>query len=737
MAENQSEMTRTNALLWNIFASGLQPDSNLDLIRKHFLLNLIGILGAIFLGSFSVVAVSQGEYTLALADFTLLLFVISLVFKLRVSKNPQSIALFGSLITGFFYLFLIFYSGLEKPTYLWSLTYPLITLYLLGRRTGSAVSLTLLITCCLFFWLSTRFDIFQQYENRLIIRFISVYLLIHFFAFVAEIIHDMTQGRLEESRSALQKAFNEIKQSSTKLAETNKQLLLEIDERIQVERALKQSENFLDDVIESIQDGISVLNPDLTIRHTNSVMKQWFRQNLPLVGKKCYECYHNSPKACSPCPTIRCLESGETEREIVPGLPGSPVEWLELFCFPIKDKETGAITGAVEFVRDISVQTRLERQLVHSQKMEAVGTLAGGIAHDFNNLLMGILGRASLMSVNLSPADPDAEHLDAIEKHVKSATDLTKQLLGTARGGKYNPRATNLNELIKSSSSMFGRTRKEITIRTGLHDSPVIAEVDSQQLEQVLLNMYVNSWQAMPNGGELFIETSLETIDETLYEHYKMPAGNYAKISITDTGIGMDETVRRQIFDPFFTTKDKERGTGLGLASAYGIIKNHDGFINVYSEAGHGTTFTVYLPQSDKQPFQDPQIIPMVLKGTETILLVDDEDLILEVGREMLSKIGYRVIISNGGTRALEILSSADSHVELIILDLIMPGMDGNSTFDRIREISPNVPVILSSGYSMNDQATGIMSRGCNGFIQKPFNLSKLSQKIRSVLDKN
>jgi two-component system cell cycle sensor histidine kinase/response regulator CckA len=284
---------------------------------------------------------------------------------------------------------------------------------------------------------------------------------------------------------------------------------------------------------------------------------------------------------------------------------------------------------------------------------------------------------------------------------------------------------------------MFGRTRKEITIKTDLNDSPVIAEVEKQQLEQVLLNIYVNSWQAMPYGGDLFIRTSVESINDTFYERYTIPAGNYAKISITDTGIGMDDSVRHQIFDPFFTTKDKERGTGLGLASAYGIIKNHDGFINVYSELGHGTTFTIYLPLSDKQPLEDAPQIPRILKGTETILLVDDEELILEVGSRMLSEIGYEVITSNGGIQAIESLLSEQHRIDMVLLDLIMPGMDGNTTFDNIKEISPTMPVILSSGYSINDLATEIMNKGCNGFIQKPFNLSELSQKIRLVLDRN
>ena len=728
---------RTQALLWDIFASGLSDTTSLDLIRKYFLLNLIGILGSLFLGIFSTVALLQHEYVLALADFSLLIAVVTMVFLLRTRKYHHIIAVFGTILTGFFYLFLVFYSGLEKPTYLWALSYPLITLYLLGRKVGSIISLSLLGISCVFFWASSNYVIFQQYESRMIIRFIAVYLLIHFFAFVAEIIHDMNQKRIKESRAELLEAFNAIKDSSAQLSETNKQLLLEIDDRIKIEKALKQSEGFLDDVIESIQDGISVLNADLTIRHTNSVMKQWYQQNQPLVGKKCYECFHNAHEPCTPCPTIRCLQTGKTERETVPGLVGSPVDWLELFSFPIKDKETGEITGAVEFVRDISVAKRLERQLAHSQKMEAVGTLAGGIAHDFNNLLMGIQGRASLMSLTLPPSDPNLEHLKAIEDHVTSATDLTTQLLGTARGGKYNPEPTDLNELVKKTASMFGRTRKEIRIRTELNNTPVISEVDKKQFEQVLLNMFVNSWQAMPGGGDLTISSRLQFINESIYDQYKIPTGFYVIISITDSGIGMEKSVRRQIFDPFFTTKEKGRGTGLGLASVYGIIKNHDGYINVYSEPGHGTTFNIYLPSSEKHPLDTVTEEQAIVTGDERVLLIDDEELILEVGRGMLQQIGYTVIIAHGGASALEYLATEGMNVDLVILDLIMPGMDGNKTFDKIRAIYPRMPIILSSGYSINDQANSIMEKGCNGFIQKPFNLSELSRIIRAVIDED
>ncbi len=311
-------------------------------------------------------------------------------------------------------------------------------------------------------------------------------------------------------------------------------------------------------------------------------------------------------------------------------------------------------------------------------------------------------------------------------------------MLGTARGGKYDPKVIDLNNLVESSSKMFARTRKDIQIDLSLSKSPITSEVDKQQIEQVLLNMYVNAWQAMGNGGELFLLTTVETLEEShTLEHSGASPGQYSKISITDTGIGMDELTRQQIFDPFFTTKEKGRGTGLGLASAYGIVKNHSGFITVYSEVGHGTTFNIYLPHTTIKPSQETTEQSYIQTGTETVLLVDDESLILEVGQALLEELGYRVIAVNSGAKAIELIDGKSKGIDVVLLDLIMPGLDGRETFYRIREIDSSMPVILSSGYTINEEATDIMRRGCNGFIQKPYNLSALSKKVRSVLDQN
>ena len=308
------------------------------------------------------------------------------------------------------------------------------------------------------------------------------------------------------------------------------------------------------------------------------------------------------------------------------------VLWLkDLVSLVKKDAKPIALRG---FLIDITEQKKMEAQLQQSQKMEAVGTLAGGIAHDFNNLLMAIQGRASIMLMNKASSHPDFRHLKGIEDNIESAADLTRQLLGFARGGKYEVKPTDLNELVKKENRMFGRTKKQISIRGKYEKDLWSVEVDQGQIAQVLLNLYVNAWQAMPAGGDLYLGTENVTFDEIDVEPFSIEPGEYVKISVTDTGVGMDKATREKIFEPFFTTKEMGRGTGLGLASVYGIIKNHGGFINVYSEKGHGSTFNIYLPASEKEINEEKKPAVDTLRGTETILFVDDEDMIIEVAEE-------------------------------------------------------------------------------------------------------
>ena len=426
--------------------------------------------------------------------------------------------------------------------------------------------------------------------------------------------------------------------------------------------------------------------------------------------------------------------------------------------------ENGEFVGSVIYNRDISIRKRaeeerekLQAQLLQAQKVEAVGTLAAGIAHNFNNLLMAIQGNTSLMLLDTDSNHPGYEMLRNIEKQVQGGAKLTSQLLGYARKGGYEIKPISLNHLVEETSDTFGATRKEIRVNRELAEDLSGIKADQGQIEQILLNLYVNAVDAMPGGGNLFLKTMNATHKDMGDKPYKVKPGNYILLAVTDTGVGMDEETMKRIFDPFFTTKGMASGTGLGLASVYGIVKAHGGYIDVESKKGHGTTFQIYLPASKKKVVEKREVVEKgeiakeVLKGSETVLLVDDEDMILDVGSQMLERLGYEVLIARTGKEAIEIVSKAHRAEgeekeryapgamppapDMVILDMIMPEMGGGGTYDRLREINPDIKVLLSSGYSINGRATEILERGCNGFIQKPFNMKRLSRSIRGILD--
>jgi PAS domain S-box-containing protein len=402
----------------------------------------------------------------------------------------------------------------------------------------------------------------------------------------------------------------------------------------------------------------------------------------------------------------------------------------------------GRVVQLVFYSQDISEEKRSEEerkkltvQLQQAQKMEAIGTLAGGIAHDFNNLLMAIQGNVSLILFDMEAAHPHHRILVNIENLIRSGADLTSKLLGYARRGKYESRPMAMNDLVRETSETFGRMRKDITIHRELAEDLKSIIADRGQLEQVLLNLFVNAADAMPAGGRLTLTTRNVTHHAIPFRGYAIKPGHYVLLAVADTGIGMAEETISRIFDPFFTTKKMGRGTGLGLASAYGIIKGHNGYIDVESELGKGSTFSVFLPATDQDTPHDAEPRWKPAAGSGSILLVDDEQTVLEVTAQMIERLGYSVTRAHSGRKAIERFRENPAGFRLVILDMVMPGMGGGEVFDQLKRIHPRVKVLLASGYSMQGQAREIINRGCSGFIQKPFTLQDLSVRLQSILN--
>ncbi len=517
-----------------------------------------------------------------------------------------------------------------------------------------------------------------------------------------------------------------------------------VNKRKAADDALRESEEKYRTILESIEEGCFETDIDGNLTFcSNPFLKILGYSRDELLGKNTGKYTSLDTATNMKSITERLQETGKPKNVAdydVICKDGSNVS-LELSVSLLKNQD-GLPAGYRGVLRDVSERKqaeeekyKLETQLQQAQKMESIGTLAGGIAHDFNNILMGIQGNASLMLLKIKSDHPNFEKIKNIEKYVQNGTELTKQLLGFARRGKYLIKATDLNEIIDKSSSLFARTKKEIRVHTDLKDDLWTVEVDRGQIEQVLLNLYVNAWQAMPEGGDLYLQTENVILDHSYVKPYKVDPGRYAKISVSDTGTGIDKETQERIFEPFFTTKEMGRGTGLGLASAYGIIKSHGGYVNVYSEKEKGTIFTIYLPTSGKEVSQEIETAPAaIIKGSGTILLIDDEKMILDVGIELLEELGYTVQTAMSGQEAIDVFEKNRGEIDMIIMDMIMPGMGGGEAFDRLRKIDPRIKVLLSSGYSINGQASKILQRGCDGFIQKPFNMNQLAEKIQGVL---
>jgi two-component system cell cycle sensor histidine kinase/response regulator CckA len=536
-----------------------------------------------------------------------------------------------------------------------------------------------------------------------------------------------------------------VQERTADLEKAGKKLKEEMNQRLQTELELGENQEKYRIILESIEEGYFETDIGGNIIFFNDATSRilgWHRSELPGMklrqytshdtAQKLFKIFKEVYRTGKPCKAI--------EFEII--RKDRKKKYIEMSISLVRNA-AGVSHGFRGIGRDTTdrhlanyERQRLEDKLQQVQRLEAIGTLAGGIAHDFNNLLMGMLGNVEMLLISLNVTDPRYENARSIERCVRSGADLTRQLLGYARGGKYFVKPTNLNEIVRTSSTMFGRTKKETQVICEYQEGIWTVEVDRNQIEQVMVNLYLNSWQAMAHRGTIQVRTENTILDKDFVKPYEVPPGRYVRVSVADTGTGMDKEIQNRVYEPFFTTKEMGKGTGMGLASAFGILKNHNGIIHFTSTSGKGTTFFIYLPASDRPVEIDTSTEESVRVGSETILIVDDEDQVLDACRAMLNQLGYNTILAKNGKEAVEIFQKENANIDLIILDMIMPVMDGLTAYGHLKEINANVKILLSSGYSITDNVKEIVAKGCDEFIQKPFSLSQFSRVTRELLDR-
>jgi len=511
----------------------------------------------------------------------------------------------------------------------------------------------------------------------------------------------------------------------------------EITRRKQVEQGLKDSELRYRTLFEESLDGVYSVFRDGEITDANASFCRLFGYSRDeMIGKDIRELYFDP--ADRPRFRKEIEEKGFVKDYEVKFRKKDGTEVDCSLASSVYFGEDGSIAGYRGILRDLTTHKALQRQLLQAQKMESIGTLAGGIAHDFNNLLTVVMGFSELLLAEKHEDSREYADLQKIFRAARNGSELVQRLLTFSRKSEPKPVPMNLNKQIVQVEKLLRRTIPRMIV-ISLDLSPDLPEIyaDPSQVEQVLMNLAVNARDAMPDGGKVIVRTSMVTVDaEYSRLHVEAGPGEYVLMEVSDTGHGMDKDTVEHIFEPFFTTKEMGRGTGLGLAIVYGIIKQHNGFITVYSEVGRGTVFRVYLPAipADEAPeVEDSGVMPAF--GTETVLLVDDEELVRELGARILTKHGYTILQAGNGKEALDLFKKERSRISLVILDLIMPRMGGAECLKELFKLDADVKVLVASGYSADSSVREIVQMGAKGFVTKPFRVNDLLRDVRNLLD--
>ena len=516
--------------------------------------------------------------------------------------------------------------------------------------------------------------------------------------------------------------------------------LVDITARRQAEKILEESEAKTRAILDNIGLGVAMISPDMEVLELNRRMREWFPSLEVDQHPLCYLSLRQPPRdeICENCPVCRTLKDGRVHEITIQTAPPGGVRHMRVISSPIVDA-AGRTKAVVEIVEDITEKLSLEAQFRQAQKMEAVGRLAGGVAHDFNNMLGVILGYAELALNKIEPGHPLHADLASISIAARRSTDIIRQLLAFARKQTIAPKTLDLNEAVEGILKMLRHLiGEDIDLIWRPYSGLWPVKMDPTQIEQILANLCVNARDAIAGVGKITIETRNHVLDEAYCaDHPGFKAGSYAMLAVSDDGCGMDAENLDKIFEPFYTTKGVGQGTGLGLATVYGAVKQNDGFINVYSEKGKGTTFKIYL-RRQADPIVDALIEHQgkIHKGRgETILLVEDEEVVLELAARMLNGLDYHVLSAPSPAEALRLSAEHPGEIHLLLTDVILPEMNGKDVALKLRQGRPDMKCLYMSGYTADVIAhRGMLDPGVH-FIPKPFSVLDLSVKVRETLD--
>jgi PAS domain S-box-containing protein len=861
MRLNQTEMihtshekhTRIKRWLWNVFSSGVVQEYDLEALRKLFLLNLMIILGSFFLTGLGILELFIHDYILAAVNFSFFILLLCFFIYLRKTRDFSFIGTLGTAITGVFFSFLIAYGGFGNTTYMWSFTYPLISIFLLGARKGTIFSLIFLMAACVIFILGSMTDLFASYHVYLKIRFVPAYLTIYLLAFVMEKTREIIQHRLENSNTALQESekryrlladnvtdniwtfdlgtmrFSYTSPSALNIYGYNPEETM----RLQLQDVLTPSS--LEYVVDTLNEALSGANQNFDSSKARTFELEQYRKdgstvwtessvrfiydpegrpasilgvsreiserkNFEEALRKSEERYRSFVQNFQGIAFKAHFENwkpvffhgaveeitGYTDDEflaevihwhdlIVPDdlnrLSGKDeirrepdrsfdleyrikrkdgsVRWVHEISRPIRDASgrpveiEGTITDITRHKQMEEYNKKLENKLRHAEKMEAMGTLAGGVAHDLNNVLSGIVGYPELLLMQLPPDSPLRKPISAIHESGLKASAIVSDLLSLARRGIVDYEVLNLNVIITKylGSPEYEKMKSfcpGIEIKTNLEAGLLNILGSPIHMLKVIMNLVSNSAEAMGEAGEIVISTANRYVDLPISGYENIKEGNYVTLAVSDTGKGIHPEDMKRMFEPFYTKKKMGKsGTGLGLAVVWGTVKDHNGYIDVQSAEGKGSTFTLYFPITNEELARDKgslSIADLMGKG-QTILVVDDVKEQRELVSSILTSLGYSVNTVSSGEEAVEYLQHHSA--DLIILDMIMaPGMDGLDTYKEILKLYPRQKAVIASGYSETIRVKAAQRLGAGRFVMKPYTLEKIGLTVKEEIEK-